>query len=216
MSTTANRPIPRRDFVNPSPRRLLGRLSAVCAAGAAAVAVLPAAAAHASLLGLLNFNACNNSALSQPFTQWGDNASYELTPGGDFESSGWSLSHGASVVSGSEPYAVTGTLGSSSLSLPAGASAASPATCVDAAYPTVRFFVGGTGTVVVSVIYNGLTIPTGVAIAAGSWEPTLPMVTGSALWGLLGGGTAPVSVQFTALTGNPQVDDVFIDPYGGH
>jgi hypothetical protein len=213
MSTSANRPAPRREFVNPSPRRLLSRLSAVCAASAAAVAVLPAAAAHASLL---NFNACNDSALSQPFTQWGDNASYELTPGGDFESSGWSLSHGASVVSGSEPYAVTGTLGSRSLSLPAGASAQSPLTCVDAAYPTARFFVSGSGALAVSVVWAGITIPTGVVVTAGDWSPTTPLLTLSAIPGLLAGGTAQVSLRLTSLGGAPQVDDVFIDPMGGH
>jgi hypothetical protein len=194
-------------------RRLLGRLSTLCVLGAAALASIPTAAAHASLL---NFNECNNSALSQPFAPWADNSSYELAPAGDFESSGWSLSNGASIASGSEPFAATGTLGSSSLSLPAGASAQSPNTCVDAAYPTVRFFVGGTGTVAVSVVWHGLAIPTGLVVAAGSWAPTPPLPTLSAITGLLGGGIANVHIQLTALTGDPLVDDVFVDPWGGH
>jgi hypothetical protein len=193
-----------------TPRRLLGRLSTACVLGAAGLVALPGAAAHA---GLLNLSECNTSALSQPFAPWADPASYELAPGGDFESAGWSLSGGASIGSDSEPYAATGTLGSSSLSLPAGSSAQSPATCVNAAYPSVRFFIGGTGTVAVSVVFHGLAIPTGIAIGAGSWTPTAPMVTASALWGLLSGGTGQVSLRITALTGNPQVDDVFIDPW---
>jgi hypothetical protein len=193
-----------------SPRYLLGRLSTICALGAAAVAALPAASAHASLL---NFGSCNTSALSQPFSQWGDNASYELAPGGDFESSGWNLSNGAAIVAGSEPFAATGTLGSSSLSLPAGASAVSPATCVDAAYPSARMFVGGTGAVAVSMIYHGLAVPAGIAVAGGSWTPSGPMVTLSAITGLLSGGTAQISLEVTALAGSPQVDDVFIDPW---
>jgi hypothetical protein len=82
--------------------------------------------------------ACKSSALSQAFAPWGDTSSYELAPGGDFESSSWTLEHGAQLVSGSEPFAATGTLGASSLSLPAGGSAQSPSTCVDAAYPSLR------------------------------------------------------------------------------
>jgi hypothetical protein len=199
--------------VIPSRRRLLGLLSTASALGAGAFVALPAGVAQA---GLLNFNTCNPSALSQPFAPWGDNSSYELAPGGDFETSTWSLSGGAAIVPGSEPFAATGTLGQYSLSVPAGASAESPATCVDAAYPTVRLFVGGTGTAAVSVVWNGITIPAGVATAGGSWSPTLPMVTTSAILGVLSGGSAQVELQVTGLTGNPQVDDVFIDPWGGH
>jgi hypothetical protein len=33
------------------------------------------------------------------------------------------------------------------------------------------------------------------------------------LAGLLSGGTAQVSLELTGLTGSPQVDDVFIDPW---
>jgi hypothetical protein len=193
-------------------RRMVGVVSATCALGGAGLAAIPAAA-QASLI---NLSKCNTSALSQPFAPWGDNASYELAPAGDFESSGWNLSNGASVVPGSEPFAATGTLGQYSLSLPAGSWATSPLTCVDAAYPTVRMFVGGTGTAAVSVVYDGIPIPAGVAIAGGVWTPTLPMVTQSAILGALSGGTAQVSIEVTALTGNPQVDDVFIDPMGGH
>ncbi len=195
----------------PSTRRLLGLVSATCALGAAAFAAIPAAA-QASLI---NLSTCNTSALSQPFAAWGDNSSYELAPAGDFESSGWNLSNGASIVPGSEPYAATGTLGRSSLSLPAGSWASSPLTCVDAAYPTVRMFVGGTGAVAVSVVYDGTPIPAGIAVAGGSWTPTLPMVTTSAVLGALSGGSAQVSIEVTALAGNPQVDDVFVDPWRG-
>lgn len=192
-------------------RRLLGVVSATCVLGTAGLAAIPAAA-QASLI---NLNTCNTSALSQPFAPWGDNSSYELAPGGDFESSGWNLYGSASVVPGSEPYAATGTLGQYSLSLPAGSSATSPLTCVDAAYPTVRMFVGGTGTAAVSVVYDGVPIPAGIALAGGSWTPTLPMVTQSAILGALNGGTAQVSIAVTALTGNPRIDDVFIDPWRG-
>jgi hypothetical protein len=163
---------------------------------------------------------CGSPALSHPFTPWYDFSSYELAPGGDFESdfqsSPWTLSGGASIVPGSEPYAATGTLGQSSLSLPSGSTAESPSTCVNVKYPTLRMFVGGTGTVAVSVVYDGIAIPTGVAVAGGSWVPTVPMLTQSAIPGLLGGGSAQVSLLLTGVSGNPQVDDVFIDPFGDH
>jgi hypothetical protein len=162
------------------------------------------------------FNGCGNPSLNQPFSPWLDYSSYELAPGGDFENNSWTLSGGAAIVAGSEPFAATGTLGHSSLSLPAGATAVSPSACVSAAYPTLRAFVGGTGSVAVSVVYGGVTIPTGVAISAGQWVPTAPMLTQSAIPGLFGGGTAQVSLELTGLTGTPQVDDVFIDPWGGH
>ncbi|HEY1518810.1 MAG TPA: hypothetical protein VGF91_20445 [Solirubrobacteraceae bacterium] len=191
-------------------RRLLGRLSILTALGVAGAVALPVSAAQADLVDL---GACNTSALSQPFLPWSDAASYELSPGGDFERSAWTLTNGAQIVSGSEPYAATGTIGSSSLSLPAGSSAKSPLTCVDAAYPTVRMFIAGTGLAAVSVVDGGLDIPAGLAIASGGWEPSSLMLTEGPLLGLLSGGTAQVSLQVTALAGNPRIDDVFIDPW---
>jgi hypothetical protein len=199
-----------------SARRLLGTVSAGCAISAAVLLVPTVSAAQGALI---NRGPCNSNALSQPFAPWGDSSSYELAPGGDFESSDfasspWTLTGGAQLVAGSEPYAATGTLGASSLSVPAGATALSPTTCVDAAYPTLRFFVGGSGSVALSIVYDGVSIPTGVVVAAGSWTPTPVMITTDSLLGLLSGGTAQVSLELTGLTGSPQVDDVFIDPWG--
>ena len=191
-------------------RHVFSGLSTIFAVSAFGAIALPAAA-NADLLGL--GGGCTPAAVSQPFAPWGDTASYELVPGGDFESSAWTLRGGAQRVAGSEPYAATGTLGSWSLSLPAGASAQSPQSCVDATYPTTRFFISGSGILEVSVVDGGLAIPAGVAIAPGGWQPTPVMLTESPLLGLLSGGSANVSLQFTALLGDPQVDDVFVDPW---
>jgi hypothetical protein len=198
-----------------SARRLLGTVSAGCALSAAIFLIPSISAAQAAPLG---FGSCTAGPLSQPFTPWGDSSSYELAPGGDFESSDyasspWTLTGGARLATGSEPYAATGTLGSTSLALPAGSSAQSPTACVGVAYPTVRFFVGGTGTVAVNVVAGGLTIPTGVVVAAGSWMPSPVMVTLNPILAVLADGSAQVSLEFTGLTGSPQVDDVFIDPW---
>jgi hypothetical protein len=191
-------------------RRLVAGTSTIIALAALATALLPAAAAQADIIDL---SACNLSPLSQPFAPWLDPASYELAPGGDFESSDWSLSGGATRVPGSERFAATGALGSWSLSLPAGATAQSPATCVDAAYPTVRFFTSGTGLVSVSVVYGNLVLPAGVTVAAGGWSPSLVSLTSSALVGAASDGSAQVSLRLTSLLGDVHVDDVYVDPW---
>ena len=191
-------------------RRLVGGVSIAIALGVASALALPVSAAAADPI---NLAACNNAALSQAFAPWADPSLYELAPGGDFESAAWTLDGRAQLTAGSEPYAATGTLGNSSLSLPAGSSALSPVTCVDAAYPSVRFFIAGTGLVAVNVIDGGLDLPAGIAAASGAWEPTSVMLTEAPLYGLLSGGTAQVSLQLIALTGDPQIDDVFIDPW---
>ena len=184
------------------------------------IAVLSGAPAKAALI---STDACDNATLSQPFSQFNDTNEYKLIPGGSFENgaSGWTLSHGASIVHGSEPFGATGSVGASSVYLPAGASVTSPFTCVDAAYPTFRFFARNNSllsTVLVSVVYKlpllgPVAVPVGPVILSGKWQPSLPMLTASVLTGLLHGGTAPMAVRFTAVTGSSQIDDVFVDPH---
>lgn len=171
---------------------------------------------------VISTTACDNSTLTAPFAPWGDTSQYKLVPGGSFEggTSGWTLSGGARTVAGSESYAASGKLGASSVSLPAGASVQSPFTCVNAAYPTFRFFGRNSGllsTMAVSVVYKlpllgAVAVPVGVFALGGSWQPSVPMLTASAVTGLLSGGTTNVALRFTALTGSSQIDDVFVDP----
>jgi hypothetical protein len=199
-----------------SARRLIWTVSVVCALGATDLLSPSIPAAEANTVGATSsagLNACNPSALSQPFAPWSDYAYYELAPGGDFESSTWTLTGGAELVAGSEPYAVTGTLGSSSLLLPGGSSARSPLTCVDATYPSVRFFIAGKGSVAVNVVEGSAVVPAGAAVAGGDWAPTPVMLTGSPVLAASSGGTAQVSVTLTGLSGRPRVDDVFVDPW---
>jgi hypothetical protein len=184
------------------------------------IAALSGAPAHAALI---NTDACDNAALLQPFSPWGDTSSYKLVSGGSFEkgASGWTLSHGASIVKGSEPYGATGSVGASSVNLPAGASVTSPFTCVDAAYPSFRFFGRNNGllaTVLVSVVYKvpllgQVAVPVGPVVLSGTWQPSLPMLTASVLTGLLNGGTTQMAIRFTSVLGDSQVDDVFVDPH---
>src|SRR5207248_3706960 len=92
-------------------------------------------------------NGCSGST-SQAFKQWGDNSYYALAPGGDFENGalGWALSGGAAVTSGSDPFAITGSTGSHSLSLPDGSQAISPPVCFDLTRQTYRFMVRNNST----------------------------------------------------------------------
>jgi len=209
--------------VLPTPVRLLSHksratLGSVLALASLVLSICSAAPAQAELV---STSACNGATLTQPFLRWGDPSSYELLPGGSFEGSlsGWTLSGGAKRVAGSEPYAATGSLGAYSLSLPAGASAQSPFTCVDAAYPTFRFFARNDAllsSAVAQVVYKTalgtVVVPLGAVALSSSWQPTLPMLTGSVVTGVLSGGTAQVALRFTELTGSSQIDDVFVDP----
>jgi hypothetical protein len=188
-----------------SARRLIRTVSVACTLGA--TALLAPTVSDAQV------NTCNLSPLSKPFAPWLDYANYELAPGGDFESSTWTLARRAELVAGSEPYAATGALGSFSLSLPAASSARSPLTCVDATRPSIRFFIAGTGSVAVNVVEGSSVIPVGVAVAGDRWSPTPVMLTSSPVLGALSGGTAQVSLTFTRRSGSPRIDDVFIDPW---
>jgi hypothetical protein len=194
-------------------------LGSLCASTIALTAL--SAAPTPAGAALISTGACSQASLSQPFARWGDQSTYELAPGGSFEGSlaGWTLSGGAARVAGSEPFGVTGTVGASSLALPAGASAQSPYVCVNASYPTFRLFARNGGllsTVLVQVVYKTLlgpvALPLGTVALSGQWQPTLPMLTGSLAGALLTGGTAQAALRFTALTGSSRIDDVFVDP----
>jgi hypothetical protein len=198
-------------------RRLLPLAAIVSSFGLSGV--LSAAPAQAALV---STGACDSATLSQPFASSGDTNDYKLVPGGSFESgtTGWTLSGGAKVIAGSEPYGATGSVGKSSLYLPGGASVQSPYTCVNAAYPSLRLFARNNSllsTLLVQLVYSNplvglVPIPVGAVALSGQWKPSLPMLTASAVPGLLSGGTTQVALRFTALLGSSQIDDVFVDP----
>jgi hypothetical protein len=196
-------------------RRLLGALTMSGALASAAVVLAPAAQAA----GLVDLSSCDGATLSQPFAPWADFNYYKLAPGGDGSLTGWSLQGAASKTSGGEPWNVSGSA-NNSLSLSTGGSGTSPMTCVNAAYPTFRFFArtdSQGSTVAVSVVYDTalgqVTIPVGTVALSGGWSPSLPMTTLSPITGALSGGTAQVSLRFTEVSGSAQIDDVYVDPW---
>jgi hypothetical protein len=174
----------------------------------------------ASASTLISTQACNTSPLSQPFLPWHDESQYELAPDGNLEGAmtGWTLTGAATRVAGGEPYEVDGSTGAYSLSLPAGSTAQTPASCVDAAYPTFRFFATNStlGILLVQVVYKTLlgttVLPVGAVALSSQWQPTPTALTASVALGLLSGGTTQMAIRFTALTGTSRIDDIYIDP----
>jgi hypothetical protein len=205
------------------PTRLLSK-GVLTLAATAALALVPAAGASAALI---DTSDCDGAQLSQPFAPWGDDNLYKLAPGGDFEGSlgGWTFAGGAKKVAGSEPFNASGQAGSSSVSIPAGGSVTSASTCVNAAYPSFRFFYKSSGGLLgllpvlnVDLVYRDnllglVALPAGVVLPSGKWQPSLPMLTLSAVAGLVSNGEAPLSVRFTSVAGTWSVDDVYIDPH---
>jgi hypothetical protein len=175
--------------------------------------------ASAGLLGGL-LPSCG--ATNYPFTPFGDGAAYCAFPNLGFESGskGWTLKGSASVVSGNEPWYVSGA-GTHALQLGPGASAQSPALPISLLDPYLRFFArsaGATGSLQVQVVFRGLLGNlTGIlnygSLSPGSfstWEPTQRI---SSLLALpLATSTAQVFVTNTSKSGSWQVDDFYLDP----
>lgn len=204
--------------MKPTVRRLL----TAAAASAGLLAFAPPGAASAQLVPPAP---CSISTLSQPFLAWSDTSTYELVPGGDFENlpAGWSLQGGAAPALGSETFAATGTLGSSSVELPQGAVAAGPPACMNIPHPDARLFVrsGSSGATlkVVAVYNNGqgpVTIPAGSLVQPTStWEPTPRLdIHPIVIPALHSGDTALITLRFTATKGTVYIDDVYVDPWG--
>lgn len=207
--------------------RLTGRILVAALAALALLAVVaakPAQAAEPTLRG------CGYEPL-HPFQRFLDPLPYTLAPDGGFEggAAGWSLSGGARVVSGNEPWFVGGSSDSRSLLLPAGSSATSPSMCVPLVLPVVRFFSQGgsvLSTLRVEALYTdasgaqrSLVLLPGVT-ASNSWQPTLPLLqlagTLNAL--TLDGLTTEMSFRLTPRpgpfgSGTWRIDDLYVDPW---
>ena|SRR5688572_16893639 len=171
---------------------------------------------------------CDEQVLEQPFLQWSDSANYFLAPGGAFETGaeGWTLSDGAAVVDGNEPWNVHGAGDAFSLSLPAGSSATSRAMCVGIAEPTLRFFArrdsaAQGSNLKVEVLYedadgNPKALPIQQVNNQGEWWVTKQAAIVVNWMTLQSGERTAVAFRFTPQTaGTWRIDDVYVDPWRG-
>ena len=196
--------------------------SATAVSAAIAAFVLVPSAANAGVL-VQSAPDCAAETLTQPFLPWADLASYTLDNGGSFEDggAGWTLGSGASVVSGNEPWNVTSSSDSQSLSIASGSQAVSSTACVGVDHPTIRFFANGsnsTARLYVEVLFESSTgavvsAPVGLVTGSNGWAPTTVMPIAASLLPLLPGNYTPVQFRFTASGGSFQIDDLYIDPY---
>ena len=193
-------------------RFVIAMLVAMLAAGLS----VSAASAGGSLLGLNN----DCGTTSTPFAQFGDYRNYTFGPNGGLENggTGWSLS-GGRVVSGNESFYAHSRSDSNSLSLPSGSSAYTPKLCMGTTSTVMRFFVRSSdnGSVKVEVVLRGLLgqvlgiFQVSKLSPGASWQPGPGILNLDSLLGLLG--VSSVQLKFTALSGNVQVDDIYVDPW---
>lgn len=191
--------------------------------------VLAAIAAPAAQAGVLvtTTTSCADQPFSQPFIPWLDYANYVLAPDGGLEAgaAGWTLTGGAAVVAGNEPWSVRASGDASRLDLLAGSSATTPAMCVGLEHPALRFFVRRSdgsplSSLRADVLFedaagdvHAVTIGAVGGLAASSWQLSAPMAVVANLLALLPGDRTPVAFRLVPQGGAWQVDDLYVDPY---
>lgn len=180
---------------------------------------LSTATALAALLPSLASAACPASTLSEPFTAYGDDASYSLVQGGLFESGapGWSLSQ-SSVISGG----VNGDR--HALAIQPSGSAVSPPICVSIEEPSFRFFarqISGSWAVLDVILKwseaSGASHETTVAAlqSGTSWalSPVLQLAGALPVWEANQTLTVKLLFKPEPYGGAWAIDDVYVDPY---
>ena len=184
--------------------------------------------AMAGLLGTGQASYCDPTP-TQAFASFGDSSYYATLFNGGFEggSTGWTLSGGARVVSGNEPFYVSGDRHDSrSLLLPSGSSAYSGTVCFALGDWHLRLFARNVGSpagalrvqVIVPSLLGGLltVLDGGTITGSGTWAPSprlqllLCNVTNLV-------GTKAVAFRFTPVGFGAayQIDDVYLDPWKG-
>jgi hypothetical protein len=190
-----------------------------CVTAAPAVALLAAPVSPAAAATVLP---CTTRTVSTPFVSWGDSNSYFTLPGATFEhgTSGWTLTGGAAVTTGNEPYKVISDTNASSLNLPAGATAAARPMCIGTAEDSLRLFYKAPGVSTASLrvtihVVSGVNVADntyGIGGAKSGWAVSdrimLPDIRDSS-----GQQTVTVSFSQDGTKAKWQIDDVEVDPW---
>jgi hypothetical protein len=202
-------------------RRGLGVLAA-----AFGLAVLAAAPARASR-GIANPYDCKpGPTLTQPFAPLNDLALYTPVNNAGVEAgaTSWTLSGGATVVTGNEPWQIGGATDSHALDLPAGSAAVTAPICIDQTYPYFRTFALNTGSakrsLEIDVLYFDTkgkllsTKPYSYEDGSAAWQPT-PTIAIEVFDKKATVDAAPVTFRFTpkGKDAHFRIDDVYVDPY---
>jgi hypothetical protein len=202
-----------------------GRKQRRAFAAAVALAAVVAAPAHAA--GIANpYDCAPQPTLAQSFSPWGDANQYTPAPNAGLEdgATGWTLSGGATVVEGNEPWSIGGAGHHNSLDLPAGSSAVTAPLCIDETYPHFRLFARSTGkagsALKIEVLYfdsKGKLInskPYDYKAPSNVWQPT-GMVGINVFTSKTTVAAAPVAFRFTPANNDAhfQIDDVYVDPW---
>lgn len=199
--------------IHPRVRKGLGRLAAMTAFGVLASTGVAAAAS------------CPTVSTTTPFSQFGDNNSYFVAPGGTFEASSLpagSSASGASLTPGNEPFHVVSSSDNQSLTIQAGGSYTLPFSCIDSTMPDFRFFAhqvnGGSDlkvSVVVQTAGGALNVPL-ATLADGStpnWVPSAQIFAPNGM-ALAPGSIVQGALKFSVPNGGSwQIDDVLVDPF---
>lgn len=196
----------------PSISLVPARTTAVLAALTALFVAAPAANAKKPVE-----NGCGYTGTAV-FAPWNDDRNYTLVPDGGFENGGsdWTLDGGAAAAEGNETFQVGGPDDHRSLALPADSSATSPSICVSKHDDVFRLFArtdgGRKARLQVDVIYSG-SVHAFELRGDDAWAPTRDLAV---KWSKAKDGddadTGSISLRFTPLAGNWQIDDVYLDP----
>ncbi len=167
----------------------------------------------------------------QPFTQWEDNETYMLAPGGAFESDviSWFVDGEAAITEDNEPWYVGDESDSHSLLVPAGSAVTSTTICITRDHPNFRFFARSDGNagarLKVEVLFRDkrgrlhdpkvgyVTLESGELDFDADWQisPQFPVVANNYL---NQGESDEIELRFTPQHSRSawQIDDVYVDP----
>jgi len=192
------------------PPRPLARLVRTTLACVLAAAALPAVAAAED---------CAPQPSSQPFAPLGDHGTYFLAPGGDFEgeTTSWQTAGAADLVPANKPVELAGP---QALALGQGASATSPAICVDDLREHLRFGAAARDDddrLLVDAVDLTTGTTTRLATIDGDdfedgWNLTDEVRLADPL-GVVRDAPHDVRLRLTAQRGRWLVDGVYVDPF---
>lgn len=156
----------------------------------------------------------------QAFSLFGDQDWYALVSQGDFETMPtWSKGGNVTLAASSDPFALTGTMGESSLRLRSGGWVRTPLMCVNLQTPHLRFVANASGAGELDVDVRLVGCPGRFISRSRSslspsdhsgWEPSAKIDLNTSCLGP--GRSGIVDVRFRSQ-GDWLIDDVMIDPY---